>query len=102
MHLTPIDDGRGGAEIGRPYWHSLYTHCGIRSTTFDGREWVTDPELRATPSEGNPPAGWGNPDEHGTIELSDEDTAVFTSRDGKRSATFRPRTPQDPPLPGCA
>ena len=102
LRLAPIDDGRNGAEIGRSYWHSLYTHCGIRHTTFDGREWIADPELRATPSEGNPPPSWGNPDEHGTIELKDEDTAVFTSRDGERTAKFRPRTAQDPPLPGCA
>lgn len=101
LRLRPIDDGRGNALIGRPYWHSLYTHCGIRATTFDGREWVADPPLTRTPDAGNPPRGWGNPDEHGTIELRDEDTAVFTSRDGQRTATFRPRTPEDPPPAGC-
>lgn len=99
LDLTPIATGQDDAEIGRPYWHSLYTHCGIKATTFDGRGWVADPEV--SDGQGNPPRAWGNPNQPGTIVLEDEDTAVFTSRDGERSATFRPRASQDPPLQPC-
>lgn len=99
LELAPIDTGRDSAEVGREYWHSLYTHCGINWLDFDGREWVADPEL--SDGRGNPPPEWGNPTQPGTIVLEDEDTAVFTSRDGELSAEFRPRTPQDPPRQIC-
>ncbi len=99
LELRPIETGLEDAAIGHPYWHILYTHCGIKGTRFDGREWVADPQL--SDGQGNPPRGWGNPDEHGTILLKDEDTAVFESRYSDRSATFRPRTPEDGPAPMC-
>jgi len=36
------------------------------------------------------------------MEMTDENTVVFESRDGSRSARFRPRTPQDvPPDRAC-
>lgn len=100
VQLTSPPTGYEQAEPRRAYWHTLYTHCGINSTSFDGREWVADPELED--SHGNPPRGWANPTAVGTIELKDQDTAVFTSRDGEQTATFRPRTSQDPPDQPCA
>ena len=48
-----------GAETGKPYSYTLYTHCGILSAYFDGRRWMADPML--TDGSGNPPPGWGNP-----------------------------------------
>jgi hypothetical protein len=99
LRLSPIAIGRDSAEPGQSYWHVLYTHCGVSSTTFDGREWVADPGL--SDGSGNPPKGWNNPEEPGVMELTDENTAVFESRDGRRSARFRPRTPGDPPQRPC-
>ncbi len=67
-----------GVEIGKPYPYTLYTHCGIRSAYFDGRRWVADPILKAGAGGLNPPLGWGDPFERGSMELVAEDLARFT------------------------
>ena len=100
LDVGPIATGEDEARAGRGYWHELSTHCGIVWTEFDGREWVTDPPLMGDGNLG-PPPGWDNPMEYGTIRLESEDSAVFTSRDGDRWASFRPRVESDPPLRGC-
>ena len=69
-----------GAEIGRPYSYTIYTHCGIRSAFFDGRRWIADPILSV--DNVNPPPGWGNPFDKGSMELVAEDLAKFTSSAG--------------------
>jgi hypothetical protein len=74
-----------GAEIGKAYPFALYTHCGIRSADFDGRRWIADPILGSA----NPPPGWGNPADKGSMELVSEDRARFTSTRGL-VAEFRP------------
>lgn len=51
--------------------HSLYSHCGILSTTFDGALWLADPPLRD--DSGNPPPGW---DENETVGLFIQTTAT--------------------------
>ena len=100
LEVGPIATARDSAHIGRSYWHEVSTHCGVIWTEFDGRNWVADPPLTG---EGNlgPPPGWKGPSEVGTIRLVDEHSALFESRDGNRSARFRPRVPADPPLRGC-
>ena len=99
LQLSPIETGLEDAEIGKPYWHSLYTHCGIRETKFDGRDWIADPPI--TDGQGNPPREWSKPEDGGRIVLEDETTAVYTSRDGERTATFRPRSDEDPRSESC-
>ena len=74
-------------EIGNPYPYALYTHCGIRSAYFDGRRWIADPVLSV--DNVNPPPGWGNPSDKGSMELVAEDLARFTNKDGL-VAEFRP------------
>ena len=69
------------AEIGVRYSHSLYTHCGIRYANFDGRRWLADPIL----GEANPPPGWGNPFDSGTMELVSKDRAMFLSHSAERA-----------------
>jgi hypothetical protein len=86
------------AEIGRPYWHVVSTHCGVRDTRLDGRDWVAEPPISGP--TGAPP-DWDGPEETGTITLRDSMTAVFESRDGERSAKFRPRGPRDAYIPPC-
>ncbi|MDA0263475.1 MAG: hypothetical protein O3A93_04945 [Chloroflexi bacterium] len=83
------------AEIGVRYAHRLYTHCGIRYADFDGRRWLADPAL----GDANPPPGWGNPFDPGTIELLAEDRAMFISHSGER-AFFIP-APEDYPFRIC-
>jgi hypothetical protein len=87
-----------GAEIGRPYEYDLYTHCGILGAEFDGREWDATPPL--TNGSGNPPEGWGNPSDHGTMTLLAENVAEFKS-DGGLVARFRPRKPGAPEPSEC-
>lgn len=88
------------AEIGVRYLHELYTHCGILGTSFAGQGWVADPPLT---DEGgvNPPSGWGNPFEEGTIELLSADEAEFRGESGM-VAKFRLWAPGDPVPPECA
>ena len=81
---APASDA-GPAEIGVRYQHDLYTHCGIRSADFDGRRWIADPIL----GDVNPPPDWGNPFDSGTMELVEEDRAMFLSGSGER-AFFKP------------
>jgi hypothetical protein len=76
-----------GVEIGKPYPYTLYTHCGVRSAFIDGRRWVADPILSV--DNVNPPPGWGNPFDRGSMELVAEALARFTSSAGL-AAEFRP------------
>lgn len=99
LELRPIDMGADAAKPGRPYWHLLNIHCGIKGTTFAGREWVAEPAL--SDGQGNPPREWAASTPYGTITLMEEDVAVFETRDGKLSAKFRPRTAGDGPAPMC-
>jgi len=72
-------------EIGKPNPYTLYTHCGVRNAEFDGRRWIADPIL----GDNNPPPGWGNPFDKGSMELVAEDRARFT-RSAGLVAEFQP------------
>lgn len=100
LKIRPIETGLENADLGRPYWHNLYTHCGIKGTKFDGREWVADPEI--SDGQGNMPREWADLEiGGGTITLTEQDAAVYEDRGGKHAATFRPRTAQDEPAGPC-
>jgi hypothetical protein len=62
-------------EVGVTYPVDLYTHCGVRGLDIGGIWFAADPPL--VEAGGNPPAGWGNPDQHGTVTLLTHDRAVF-------------------------
>jgi hypothetical protein len=93
-HPRPLPSNDRAA-LGVPYSFDLYTHCGILWANFDGRYWAADPPL--TDGNGNPPAGWGNPTDHGTMELVSPNEALYRSDSGM-TARFSPG--RDPP--GCA
>ena len=77
---------QAGVTQGHPYAYVLPTHCGIREGRFDGRLWkAADAALGRT---GNPPRGWDNPYQRGTMQLTSEQQAEF--RSGQLQATFRP------------
>jgi hypothetical protein len=99
LTLRPIPTGNESATIGERYWHVLYTHCGIDGTEFAGRDWVAEPVL--DDGRGNPLTGWENPWQSGVMTLTSQDQAEFESRDRSLEATFRPRTPADPPAQPC-
>ncbi|MFE9171561.1 hypothetical protein ACFYNZ_18890 [Streptomyces kebangsaanensis] len=84
--------GGGGAvpatPVGRTIPFDLYTHCGIDearvgSTYFEAETPLSD-------GSGNPPEGWGNPTQHGTMTLKSEREAVFTD-DAGHEVKFRAR-----------
>jgi hypothetical protein len=83
---------RTAARAGRPY--RLYTHCGIEWTKIGGMFWRAEHPL--SDGNGNPPPGWGNPYQAGTLELITPTTARFESPAG--SLTFKRTSRRQPPL----
>lgn len=61
---------------GRQY--SLYTHCGVREARIGNTYYAADHPL--DDGRGNPPSGWGNPYQEGSITMPTPSTALF--RDG--------------------
>ena len=89
-----------GAVIGVSYPFDLYTHCGVVSARFDGRDWNADPPL-LDDYGANPPSGWGNPFDRGTMTLLEPDLAEYRS-DAGQIARFRPRPAgEHDPAAGC-
>lgn len=79
------------ADSGRPY--RLYTHCGIAWAKIDGTFWRATHRL--SDGSGNPPAGWGNPFQNGTLVFISPTRARFESPAG--SMTFERTSRRQPP-----
>lgn len=77
---------------GRPY--GLYTHCGIEWAKIDGVFWRATRPL--SDGNGNPPPGWGNPFQQGTLTLTSRTTAEFSSPAG--GVTFERTERTRPPV----
>lgn len=77
---------------GQPY--RLYTHCGIQWARIDGTFWRATRPL--SDGSGNPPRGWGNPYQDGTLTLTTSTTANFSSPAG--SVIFRRTSRTRPPI----
>lgn len=60
--------------------YSLYTHCGIDWARIHARWYRASPPL--SDGSGNPPRGWGNPDQQGTIRMISSTEAEFTDSAG--------------------
>lgn len=74
------------ASEGIPF--EVYTHCGIDearigSTYFEAETPLSD-------GSGNPPEGWDNPTQRGTMTLKSKTEAVFTD-DAGHEVKFRAR-----------
>ncbi len=74
--------------------YRLYTHCGIEWARILGTFWRTAAPL--SDGHGNPPAGWGNPFQDGTLTFTSPGTAVFRSTAGNVTFHRTPRT--NPPF----
>jgi len=75
----------GHASVGVPYRYRLYTHCGLDAPTavdFDGSFWGPIGPGPASDGSGNPPAGYGNPYDDGTITLISPTRAQYRSKSG--------------------
>jgi hypothetical protein len=68
------------AAVPRSVAYDLYTHCGIDEAKVAGRWYLAAPPL--SDGNGNPPAGWGNPYQHGTMTLVSAAEVVFTDQAG--------------------
>ncbi len=68
--------------------YSLYTHCGVSEARVGSRYFVAVHPL--SDGAGNPPAGWGNPYQAGTMTLVSATEAEFTDTVGHR-VIFRAR-----------
>jgi hypothetical protein len=79
------------ARPSQPY--TLLTHCGIEWAPINGTFWHAEHPL--SDGSGNPPPGWGNPDQPGTLTFLTPTTARFDSPAG--SVTFRRTARKEPP-----
>lgn len=77
----------------------LYTHCGINEVNIEGR-WYEAVDLLSD-GNGNPPSGWGNPFQPGTIRLTSPTEAEFRDPAG-HVVRFRLRPGATGPKMICA
>jgi hypothetical protein len=73
-------------QVGVAYPVDLLTHCGIVGTDVGGTWFAAEQPLVEGP--GNPPPGWGNPYQRGTLTLLAADEAVFRD-DAGHEVRFR-------------
>ena len=69
---------RSGLRSGSPQPYQLYTHCGIYEARIGNRYFEAVHPL--SDGQGNPPPGWGNPYQQGTMTLLPPAGAVFRDR----------------------
>lgn len=75
--------------VGQSGPYRLYTHCGIVEAQIGKDYFVAVHPL--DDGNGNPPSGWGNPYQDGTMERVSTNTAVFRDSLGHRvEFTLRP------------
>ena len=75
-----VPTGSPPASMSNAVPYSLYTHCGIDWARINGRWYQASPPL--SDGSGNPPAGWGNPDQQGTIQVISSTEAELTDSAG--------------------
>ena len=63
--------------------YDLLTHCGIREALIQERYYVARPAL--DDGNGNPPKGWDNPYDSGTMAINADHTADFLDAAGNRA-----------------
>ena len=64
------------------YTVKIWTHCGLRHVEFDDDMWAISGVL--SDGHGDPPRGFGDPFDDGTVTLTSADTAVYESSFGER------------------
>ncbi len=71
-----------GTPAGKSAPYNLYTHCGISEARVGSQYYLAVHPL--SDGAGNPPAGWGNPYQAGTMTEVSATEAVFTDSAGHR------------------
>jgi hypothetical protein len=87
--VRPSLPEHGQAKVGIDYRYELPTHCGVEYAFFSGRWWRATPRLYEGDAKVNPPPGWGNPTEPGTMRLVSRGEARFEGDSGN-TARFKP------------
>ena len=81
--------------------YNLYTHCGIGYAQVGNRYYEATPPL--SDGSGNPPPGWSNPYQPGTLTVISPTQAVFTDTAGHRVVfTLVPSGPGRTTAPVCS
>jgi hypothetical protein len=65
--------------VGETVDFSMYTHCGVESTNFNGRVWNAVQPLYSSPDKLGPPSDWDDPYQDGRLTLESRDRAVFAA-----------------------
>jgi hypothetical protein len=87
--------------VPKPVPYNLYTHCGIDYVQVGNRYYEVTPPL--SDGSGNPPPGWGNPYQPGTLTVISPTQAVFTDKAGHRVMfTLVPSGPGRTTAPVCS
>ncbi|MFF5789664.1 hypothetical protein ACFY8P_32385 [Streptomyces sp. NPDC012693] len=97
--LTGCTQADEDANTGRTIPFDLYTHCGIKEAWISSRYFEAEAPL--SDGSGNPPEGWDNPVQRGTMTLISETEAVFTD-DAGHEVKFRARPRTSPSRLLCA
>ena len=78
---SPVRQSGTAAPAARSHQpYQLYTHCGIDEARIGSRYFEAVHPL--SDGQGNPPPGWGNPFQQGTITMLSPAEAVFRDRAG--------------------
>jgi hypothetical protein len=79
---APVAAPAAATTAPKPVPYNLYTHCGINYVQVGNRYYEATPPL--SDGSGNPPPGWGNPYQPGTLTVISPTQAVFADRAGHR------------------
>lgn len=90
-----------GCTVFQPRPFQLQTHCGLDRSfiRFDGDYWMAVGPEPLNDGAGNPPDGFGNPFDDGTMQRTGSSTAVFVSSQGVRLELAR--LPARPNIEPC-
>jgi hypothetical protein len=87
-------------KVGESSAYSLYTHCGILSITANGHTYYAQPPL--SDGSGNPPPGWGNPVDEGTVKMISEHVIEFHDAAGHKASFTDTPLGATPNVPICS
>lgn len=95
----PAATSPASQDVGATIPYNLLTHCGVREALIDNHYYEASPVL--DDGNGNPPTGWDNPYDSGTMTINADETADFRDTAGHR-AHFVLRPGATTWLQGCA
>jgi hypothetical protein len=98
---SPAAAPAAGTTTPKPVPYNLYTHCGIDHAQAGDQYYEATPPL--SDGSGNPPPGWGNPYQPGTMTVISATQAVFTDKASHRVVfTLVPSGPGRTTAPVCS